>query len=90
MDYRYIFEYARRGQLADLTPSSASSSTSPIFDPNQLDSGKVDDKLYGISMGANSMTHVYKQGPCSTKAGVTPARSDDLDRRRLRRRSART
>ena len=30
------------------------------FDPNQLESGKVDGKLYGISMGANSMTHVYK------------------------------
>jgi multiple sugar transport system substrate-binding protein len=60
MDYRYIFEYARRGQLADLTPFVGKSIDLSDFDPNQLASGKVDDKLYGISMGANSMSHVYK------------------------------
>ena len=60
MDYRYIFEYARRGQLADLTPYVGKAIDLSDFDPNQLASGKVDDKLYGISMGANSMTHVYK------------------------------
>ncbi|MGH6923651.1 MAG: ABC transporter substrate-binding protein, partial [Propylenella sp.] len=31
------------------------------FDRNQLDSGKVDGKLYGISMGANSMSWVYNK-----------------------------
>jgi multiple sugar transport system substrate-binding protein len=60
MDYRYIFEYARRGQLADLTPLVGSQIDLADFDPKQLESGKVDGKLYGISMGANSMTHVYK------------------------------
>jgi multiple sugar transport system substrate-binding protein len=60
MDYRYIFEYARRGQLADLTPHVGAEIDLADFDPNQLASGKVDGKLYGISMGANSMTHVYK------------------------------
>lgn len=60
MDYRYIFEYARRGQLADLTPFVGKQLTLDDFDPNQLASGKVDGKLYGVSLGANSMTHVYK------------------------------
>jgi multiple sugar transport system substrate-binding protein len=60
MDYRYIFEYARRGQLADLTPFVGNQIDLADFDPNQLASGKVDGKLYGISLGANSMTHVYK------------------------------
>jgi multiple sugar transport system substrate-binding protein len=60
MDYRYIFEYARRGQLADLTPHVGKEIQLDDFDPNQLESGKVDGKLYGVSLGANSMTHVYK------------------------------
>jgi multiple sugar transport system substrate-binding protein len=60
MDYRYIFEYARRGQLADLTPFVGAQIDLADFDANQLESGKVDGKLYGISMGANSMSHVYR------------------------------
>jgi multiple sugar transport system substrate-binding protein len=61
MDYRYIFEYARRGQLADLTPFVGKELQLDDFDPNQLDSGKVDGKLYGVSLGANSFTHVYRK-----------------------------
>jgi multiple sugar transport system substrate-binding protein len=59
MDYRYIFEWARRGQLADLTPHLGKALQMQNFDPTQLDSGKVDGKLYGISMGANSVALVY-------------------------------
>jgi len=59
MDYRYIFEWARRGQLADLTPFLGKQLQMQDFDKNQLDSGKVDDKLYGLSMGANSVAVVY-------------------------------
>jgi multiple sugar transport system substrate-binding protein len=59
MDYRYIFEYARRGQLEPLDAFVGKELDLGDFDPNQLDSGKVDDKLYGVSMGANSMSHVY-------------------------------
>ena len=54
------------------------------FDPNQLESGKVDGKLYGISMGANSMTHVYKPG-AAAGARRHAARPDQMDDRRLRR-----
>ena len=42
MDYRYIFEYARRGQLADLTPFVGKQIDLADFDPKQLESGKVD------------------------------------------------
>jgi multiple sugar transport system substrate-binding protein len=59
MDYRYIFEWARRGQLADLTPYIGKEIHMDNFDKNQLDTGKVDGKLYGISMGANSVAVVY-------------------------------
>lgn len=71
MDYRYIFEYARRGQLADLTPFVGKDIDLADFDSNQLGSGKVDGKLYGISMGANSMTHVYRV-PVLEKVGLQP------------------
>jgi multiple sugar transport system substrate-binding protein len=61
MDYRFIFEYARRGQLAELDPFIGNGLDLADFDQNQLDSGKVDGKLYGISMGANSMATVYNK-----------------------------
>jgi multiple sugar transport system substrate-binding protein len=59
MDYRYIFEYARRDQIHALDEFIGNELELADFDQNQLDSGKVDGKVYGISMGANSMSHVY-------------------------------
>lgn len=70
MDYRFLFEYARRQQLADLGEFVGTQIDLANFDPNQLASGKVDDKLYGISMGANSMSHIYRKDLLA-KAGVT-------------------
>ena len=61
MDYRFIFEYARRQQLAALDDFVGKQLDLDDFDPNQLASGKVDGKLYGISMGANSMSYVYNK-----------------------------
>lgn len=61
MDYRFIFEYARRGQLAELDLFIGNGLDLADFDKNQLESGKVDGKLYGISMGANSMATVYNK-----------------------------
>jgi len=69
MDYRYIFEYARRQQLAALDDYVGKTLELADFDPNQLASGKVDGHLYGISMGANSMTYVYDQAVLG-KVGV--------------------
>jgi len=61
MDYRYIFEYARRGQLAALDGFIGNELDLADFDQNQLDSGKVDGALYGVSMGANSMSWAYNK-----------------------------
>lgn len=70
MDYRYIFEYARRGQLAALDAFVGKQLTLDDFDPNQLNSGKVDGNLYGVSMGANSHSHIYKK-PVFDGLGLT-------------------
>lgn len=61
MDYRYIFEYARRDQIHALDEFVGNELQLDDFDQNQLESGKVDGKLYGVSMGANSMSHVYNK-----------------------------
>jgi multiple sugar transport system substrate-binding protein len=61
MDYRYIFEWARRGQLADLTPMLGKELKLEHFDKNQLESGKIGGKLYGLSMGGNSVALVYNK-----------------------------
>jgi multiple sugar transport system substrate-binding protein len=61
MDYRYIFEWARRGQLADLTPMVGNQLKLDHFDKNQLNSGMIDGKLYGLSMGGNSVALVYNK-----------------------------
>lgn len=70
MDYRFIFEYARRGQLAALDPYIGAQLQLDDFDANQLESGRVDGNVYGISMGANSHAHIYKK-PVLDALGVT-------------------
>ena len=84
MDYRFIFEYARRQQLAALDEFVGKPIALDDFDPNQLDSGKVDGKLYGISMGANSMTLRLQQGAArqarrSTLPDPTTWTNDDFE-----------
>jgi len=48
MDYRYIFEYARRGALAPLDEYLGKSLKIDDFGAPNIDSGRVDGKLYGI------------------------------------------
>lgn len=55
MDYRYIVEYAKRGGIAPLDEFVGNALQLADFDQDQLDGGKVDGKLYGISLGANSV-----------------------------------
>ena len=54
MDYRYIFEYARRGALADLSEYRDGALPLEGFEEASLQGGMVDDGLYGVSLGANS------------------------------------
>ena len=55
MDYRYLFEYARRDTLLPLDALLPL----PDFSPGDRNGGKVDGKLYGVSLGSNSKAMVY-------------------------------
>ena len=55
MDYRYLFEYARRQTLLPLDKLLPLTD----FSANDRNGGKVDGKLYGVNLGTNSKAVVY-------------------------------
>lgn len=59
MDYRYIFEYARRGALLALDEQVGKALQIADFGKDNIDCGRVDGKLYGINLGMNSSTVLY-------------------------------
>ena len=59
MDYRYIFEYARRGALLPLDEFVPKELNLGDFSTSAVDSGKVDGKIYGVSLGLNSVAFIY-------------------------------
>jgi multiple sugar transport system substrate-binding protein len=59
MDYRYIFEYARRGALLPLDSYVPGTLNLQDFSKAAVDSGKVDGKIYGVSLGLNCTSLVY-------------------------------
>ena len=62
MDYRFIVEYASRGAIAAARRVRRSGVLNlDDFDADQIEGGKVDGKLYGISLGANSVAAIYNQ-----------------------------
>ncbi len=61
MDYRYIVEYANRNALAPLDEFIGNGLNLDGFDADQLEGGKVNGKLYGISLGANSVAVMVNQ-----------------------------
>jgi len=71
MDYRYLFEYARRGTLLVLDKLLPL----PDFNAHDRDSGKVDGKLYAVSLGSNSKAMVYDVGVLQ-KVGVKTFAAD--------------
>jgi multiple sugar transport system substrate-binding protein len=62
MDYRYIYEYARRGALLPLDPFVGKGLDLGDFSAAAIDSGKVDRKIYGVSLGLNSTAMMFDQG----------------------------
>lgn len=58
MDYRYIYEYARRGTLLPLETQSRVLSLAG-FSAGARDAGMVDGKLFGVTMGTNSKAMIY-------------------------------
>ena len=65
MDYRYLFEYARRNTLLPLDKLLPLTD----FTANDRNGGKVDGKLYGVNLGSNSKATVYDTGMLA-KVGV--------------------
>jgi len=70
MDYRYIVEYAKRNAIAPLDEFVGGVLDLSNFDADQLEGGKVDGKLYGISLGANSVATLINTAAFE-EAGVT-------------------
>src|SRR6185312_15108716 len=58
MDYRYIVEYADRQAIAPLDDFVGKELDLHDFDKDQIEGGKVNGKLYGISLGANSVASI--------------------------------
>ncbi len=72
MDYRFIVEYAIRGAMQPLDEYVASGVLKlDDFDKDQIEGGKVDGKLYGISLGANSVAAIYSQ-TAFEEVGIAP------------------
>lgn len=69
MDYRYIVEYAKRNAIAPLDEFVGGALNLSDFDQDQIEGGKVDGKLYGISLGANSVALMVNTADFE-KAGV--------------------
>lgn len=71
MDYRYIFEYARRGALAPLDDYIGKSLKIDDFGKANIDSGRVDGKLFGVNLGVNSSVVIYDKAAWE-KTGAKP------------------
>ena len=74
MDYRYIYEYSRRGTLLPLDTQSKVLNISD-FSQGARDAGMVDGKLYGVTMGTNSKAMIYDTG-IFEKVGITKLSTD--------------
>ena len=62
MDYRFIVEYASRGATQPLDEFVASGVLKlDDFDADQIEGGRVNGELHGISLGANSVAAIYSQ-----------------------------
>ncbi len=80
MDYRYIFEYARRDALLpldDLIGSGAIDLSG--FSPEAISGGQVDGKTYGVSLGANSSAMIVNAGAFTDAGLAAPERGITWD-----------
>ena len=83
MDYRYIFEYARREALLPLDDLIASGAIDLSgFSPDAIAGGQVDGKTYGVSLGANSSAMIVNAGAFTDAGLAAPERGHQLGRLR--------
>lgn len=59
MDYRYLFEYTRRGALKPLDEYIGKTLMIEDFDQGPISGGKVDGQLYALNIGSNSQVATY-------------------------------
>ncbi|SFV38052.1 multiple sugar transport system substrate-binding protein [Devosia crocina] len=75
MDYRFIVEYAKRNAIAPLDEFVGGALQLDGFDEDQLEGGKVDGQLFGISLGANTVATLVNT-VAFEEAGIEPPTSD--------------
>lgn len=59
MDYRFLFEYVRRGALLPLDDYFGKTLHLDGFDESALAGGMVDGKLYALNIGSNSQVCIF-------------------------------
>ena len=80
MDYRYIFEYARRDALLPLDDLIASGAIDLSgFSEEAIAGGQVDGKTFGISLGANSSAMIVNAGAFTDAGLAAPERGISWD-----------
>jgi len=79
MDYRYIVEYAKRGAVQALDDFVGKSLKLDDFDKDQIEGGKVDGKLYAISLGANSVAMMVNKTAFAAAGVDLPTRDWSYD-----------
>ena len=87
MDYRYLFEYARRQQLEPLDDYIGDTLDLSHFDDSFLDSGRVGGKLYAVPWTSNSIACFYDQDKLAELGVAMPDHTwtyDDLRAHRRR------
>jgi multiple sugar transport system substrate-binding protein len=83
MDYRYLFEYARRDTIAPLDEYAGNQLDLSGFDDKFLDSGRVGGKLYAIPWTSNSAATYYNSDKMTELGVAMPDHNwtwDDLKR----------
>lgn len=75
MDPSYIGEYTNRGQIIDLTKYKSGALRLGDFDKGQLETGVVNGKLTGISLGGNIVSMLYNSSALQ-RAGMSPPAAD--------------
>lgn len=71
MDTAYLAQYGKKNQLEDLTPYTKDGTIDvSSIDENMLSGGKIDNKLYGFTLGVNVLSVIANEDLLK-KAGVS-------------------
>ncbi|MBB0243962.1 extracellular solute-binding protein [Streptomyces alkaliphilus] len=79
MDTSYLRQYADTGQLADLNEYLGEALDLSEFDEALVDAGRVDDGLYAVATGTNTLALFYNPGLLDELGVEPPAEDYDWD-----------